>query len=59
MMYVKTKRAGRPWTKTEDMRLRTAYPTKTYEEIANSNFFKGNRTTKALRRRFERSIFGY
>lgn len=58
-MYANAKRAGRLWTKTEDTRLRTAYPLRTYEEIANSKFFKGKRTMKAIRRRMERSVFGY
>jgi hypothetical protein len=58
-MYANTERAGRPWTQTEDNRLRTAYPLRTYAEIAKSKFFNGKRSMKAIRRRYERSIFGY
>ena len=59
MTYVSTKRAGRLWTATEDSRLRAAYPVRTYAEIASSKFFSGKRTIKAIRRRMERSVFGY
>ena len=59
MTYMNTKRAGRPWTRTETTRLMRAYPANTYADIAASKFFKGNRSIKALRRRFERVEFGY
>lgn len=59
-MYVNTKRAGKPWTKKENDRLVSAYASgKTYPEIGKLKMFKGKRTVKAIRRRFERSIFGY
>jgi hypothetical protein len=58
-MYKNTKRAGTKWTKTEDKALRRAYPNKTYDTIAKLAMFKGKRSTKALRRRMERSVFGY
>lgn len=58
--YVNTERAGLRWTKREDSRLVSAYESgKTYNEIANLKTFNGKRTVKAIRRRFERSIFGY
>jgi hypothetical protein len=59
MSYAKTARAGRPWTKTEDNVLRRAYPNKTYSEIAALRAFNGKRSVKAIRRRMERSVFGY
>ena len=59
MTYVNTTRAGRTWTKTEDKVLRRAYPTRTYSSIANLVIFKGKRSMKAIRRRMERSVFGY
>ncbi len=59
MSYVNTKRAGRTWTMTEDKALRRAYPTKTYSSIAMLAIFKGKRSMKAIRRRMERSVFGY
>ena len=59
-MYVNTKRAGKPWTQKEQNRVMSAYGSgKTYPEIASLKTFKGKRTTKAIRRRFERSVFGY
>jgi len=54
-----TSRSGKFWTATEDSRLISAYPVRTYSEIASSKFFSGKRTTKAIRRRMERSVFGY
>jgi hypothetical protein len=59
MTYFPADRAGRAWTKTEDTRLRNAYPNKTYAQIASSKFFNGKRTIKAIRRRYERSVLGY
>ena len=59
MSYVNTIRAGRKWTATEDSRLRNSYPIRTYAVIADSKFFKGKRSLKAIRRRMERSVFGY
>ncbi|MHA2064816.1 MAG: hypothetical protein ACXABY_10620 [Candidatus Thorarchaeota archaeon] len=59
MTYVNTIRAGRKWTATEDARLHSSYPIRTYATIANSKFFKGKRSLKAIRRRMERSAFGY
>lgn len=59
MFYVNTLRAGRKWTSTEDKALRRAYPKKTYGKIASLSIFKGKRSMKAIRRRMERSVFGY
>ena len=59
MLYAKTARAGTKWTMTEDKALLRAYPIKTYGTIATLAMFKGKRSVKALRRRMERSVFGY
>lgn len=60
MTYVNTERAGMRWTKKENDRLVSSYNSgKTYPEIANLRMFNNKRTVKAIRRRFERSIFGY
>ena len=60
MGYVNTARAGMRWTKREDSRLVSAYESgKTYSAIASLKTFSGKRSMKAIRRRFERSIFGY
>jgi hypothetical protein len=60
MTYVSTKRAGKSWTLGEDSRLISGRASgKTYGEIASLKTFKGKRTIKALRRRIERSMFGY
>ncbi len=53
-------RSGKRWTNTEDSRLISAYNSgKSYSQIANLKTFSGIRSVKALRRRMERSCFGY
>lgn len=60
MMYVNTKRAGARWTSKEHNRLISSYNSgKTYARISSLKTFKGKRTMKAIRRRMERSVFGY
>ena len=60
MTYVNTMRAGMAWTKREQNRLISAYNSgKTYSEMAELKMFKDKRTMKAIRRRMERSVFGY
>ena len=53
-------RAGTRWTKREDNRLISSYSSgKTYNQIAGLKTFSGKRSLKAIRRRMERSSFGY